>query len=168
MALDRTSPAPVGWNIGPRIRRPRMKGINTVTKMIAARPRLPSRKCPDPGTTQARTIAVQGERVGTAVLALTEVAGIHLNSSEPVGEAPLKCNTLGSPRRRVGLRRFSDEVCNQLANPAYLTWLDDQISAICRSIGSKNSRIIRPQRDSSGSREIEVAAIRLNCLEHCC
>src|SRR6185437_14441468 len=99
MALESTSPVLVGWNMGPRINRPRMNGIRTVANMIAARPRRPIRKCPDPGTNQAKATVNQGELAGAVVPAVVEVAGIDL-----ILAGKRLQSFLNQPRRRCAAR----------------------------------------------------------------
>src|SRR5579875_59844 len=64
--------------MGPRMSSAMTNVAATVAKMMAARPRLPSSKCPEPGISQARITTRIGERAGAELLTAAEDAGITL------------------------------------------------------------------------------------------
>src|SRR3982751_5826721 len=77
ISLVSTSPLPAGAKNGPCIKMPSTNDPRTAAKTMAPRPRLPRRKWPDPGISQAAIITSKGGRRGAAVTSVVAVgAGI--------------------------------------------------------------------------------------------
>ena len=85
---------------------------------MAARPLRPSKKCPAPGTNQARGINKIGDLRGALAGAVTALAGIfsfYLAVSAGLKRNPLRAGTGGA-----FLGRLAYQIGNQLANAGHL------------------------------------------------